>query len=209
MPTTIEIRLARVDARLHQLRAHDAAFAVFGADTHRYERHAPLEAAALERWEARQGVTLPEEYRCFVLQLCNGGPGPGYGLQPLDLDEDLETVARSFPWDDHAAAEALRRRRTELAEQSVALFGYDFDDYPDGCLTLCDYGCAWQGELVITGEQRGRVWYIGDSAFPLPALPMRSAAPAEECSISFLDWYEAWLDESFAETAADGAVPAS
>lgn len=71
------------------------AFTVFGATTHRYQRQAPVGPDALARWEQRQGVTLPDEYRRVVLQIGNGGPSPGYRLMPLDPTEDVETLAHS------------------------------------------------------------------------------------------------------------------
>ncbi len=49
-----------------------------------------LTEAQLEAFEAAYGVTLPAEYRWFLRELGDGGPGPAYGLlaltsQGLDL----------------------------------------------------------------------------------------------------------------------------
>ncbi len=193
-PQTLRRRLRRIGASLRELEALDANREVFGADTHQYRRIEAVDETDLARWEKRQGVTLSEEYRAFIVQLFAGGPGPGYGLLPLDVREKkFASLGRPFPWGDDEALHALAQRRKELKKGPFCWFGYEFERYPDGCLTLNDYGCAWNGELVLTGPQRGRVWYVGDNAFPL-AHRWRPTG--------FLDWYQDWIDESLAELRA-------
>ena len=75
----------------------------------------------------------------------------------------------------------------------------------DGVLTICDYGCAIQGVLILNGPYCGRVWILqGDAAYYGPfggseALHDESAlaewTPTEHPrDYSFLEWYESWLN---------------
>ena len=54
----------------------------------------------------------------------------------------------------------------------------------DGCVHLNDIGCGYSSFLVVTGPQRGTVW-VDYSAGDGDIAPVAS----------FVDWYEAWLDE--------------
>lgn len=56
----------------------------------------------------------------------------------------------------------------------------------EGGLTLCHQGCGYYCVLVTAGPERGRVEYIGNG----PAFLVDD--------LSFLDWYERWLDELLA-----------
>lgn len=69
--------------KLSLLRLRDPGLRLFGAATHRYRLNACLSREELQNFEASVGVTLPEEYRDFLLRFGNGGAGPGYGLLPL------------------------------------------------------------------------------------------------------------------------------
>ena len=49
----------------------------------RYEMNEPMALSELERFEEENGIELPEDYRGFLLEVANGGAGPGYGLYSL------------------------------------------------------------------------------------------------------------------------------
>jgi len=51
-----------------------------------------LSETEVQTFEAHHGVQLPEEYRCFLLEVGNGGAGPLEGLLPL-----AESV-QTGPW---------------------------------------------------------------------------------------------------------------
>src|SRR5436190_14460376 len=74
---------------------------VFGAATHGFRLHPPCPEAEIEAVEARAGIRLPEDYRCFLLAGGNGGAGPGYGLKTLQRSLEYVAVetdlARPFP----------------------------------------------------------------------------------------------------------------
>ncbi|MGO1055874.1 SMI1/KNR4 family protein [Crossiella sp. CA198] len=56
-----------------------------------YALHPVLSEAAVADFEAQHGITLPEDYRTFLLQVGNGGAGPDYGVYPLADTEPSST----------------------------------------------------------------------------------------------------------------------
>lgn len=46
-------------------------------------------------WEEEMGLAIPEDYRCYLTCLGNGGAGPSYGIYPFHfrLDGNLLSVA--------------------------------------------------------------------------------------------------------------------
>ena len=56
----------------------------FGVKKHRYELQPPIEESRLVKLERKYGISLPEEYRHFVLEIGNGGAGPSYGLYSIE-----------------------------------------------------------------------------------------------------------------------------
>ncbi len=64
--------------RLAELSRRDRGRKVFGACKHQY-RSTPVEEAELKRLEAELRVSLPSEYREFLLKV-GSGAGPYYGV---------------------------------------------------------------------------------------------------------------------------------
>lgn len=56
---------------------------VFGADVHKWIHDCPIAVEELEKIEDYFGVTLPAEYRLFLLNITDGGAGPSLGLKSL------------------------------------------------------------------------------------------------------------------------------
>jgi hypothetical protein len=79
-----ESRLAVIASKFARLRELDPNGSVlFGGPTHIYKLNPPATPELVEKYEAEFNVTLPLEYREFVLQVGNGGGGPYYGLWPI------------------------------------------------------------------------------------------------------------------------------
>ena len=57
--------------------------ALFGATVHHYQLNPPASEGLLREFETRNEVSLPADYRQFLLQVSNGGAGPYYGLYEL------------------------------------------------------------------------------------------------------------------------------
>ncbi|MFC7327570.1 hypothetical protein [Marinactinospora rubrisoli] len=150
----------------------------------------PLGPAGVREREEAFGVTLPEPYRSLVAVIGDGCPGgpPFYGL--LRLDDSLTggdgsvraegiDLTRPFPltetwaWRDDPRPDAV-------VEPLVA------EAWTSGTLPLGTDGCGMDWRLVITGPQRGRVWWFcEDGAQPL-AGPFSTAGPG------LLGWVRHW-----------------
>jgi hypothetical protein len=146
----------------------------------------PLDVSVVEAFERRCGVVLPDEYRDFLLRVGNGGPGPpAYGLLPLGEAPPRnvpnwfsgryeETLRRPFPlteywvWENEWGSPDLEARISELQ---------------NGALCLGTDGCAMYWFLIVTGPERGQMWWVADVGVQ-PLAPRRT----------FGSWYEAWLD---------------
>jgi uncharacterized protein (TIGR02996 family) len=178
-----KMAIARIWVKLDSLRQADPEFDVFGSDRHRYQVGSPIAEQNLIAFEKSVGVRLPEEYRCFLIQVGNGGAGPDYGLYSLSLswrDLDTRTMKQPFPISTRRARAILTRQRKGSSRPQV-------DSPLPGCLELSDAGCGIVGFLVVTGEQRGTVWYGG-------ADPLAPVADLDGQQLGFLGWSEGWLD---------------
>lgn len=143
-----------------------------------------LSEGEVAAFEGRNSVTLPEEYRRFLLEVGNGGEGPPhYGLVPLGQGPDsanreqvryweqLPHVHLAFPftvpwnWDEE---ESTGEGEPEQARHGSIFLGED--------------GCGMNWHLIVSGAERGRVWVLYDAGVA-PTVPTRD----------FLAWYEDWL----------------
>jgi SMI1 / KNR4 family (SUKH-1) len=169
-PEPIEDRIERVAAKV-RARNLGMGKCVSESDLVAFERH--------------YGITLPNEYREFVLRVGNGAPGPpDYGLIKLaeppngkgdytsHTTEELANMKTTFPftkpwvWEDGVASDE----------------GID-DQVRDGQLYLGSDGCGMDWALIITGPDRGIVWWFSGEGIQ-PTSPKRD----------FLRWFEDWLD---------------
>lgn len=205
----------RLLAKLRQLRAADEKLHLFGASAHKYELNGCLSKRALVRFETKYNVTLPDEYRDFLLHMGNGGAGPGYGVFPLGKHDgsgsklvrwkervegqlatefpltapwqpDLDAYPDSFESDE---AEDAGHERQEARQYPP--------EYEAGLLPICHHGCALRSYLVVTGQQRGQVWFDGrpDDEALRPHLVKGEG-------VTFMQWYEDWLDRYLREASA-------
>jgi hypothetical protein len=153
----------------------------------------PLGWEAVRAYESEHGVVLPEPYRTFVAEICDGsssGP-PDYGLIPLaDLPADWgdgrpqRVLARPFPltevwlWDaDHDDPRPQ--------EEIDAVLDQVFDH---GSIVLGTDGCGMYWHLIVTGPHRGHIWNIsGEGAAPFGAeFGFTTGAPG------FAGWVRHW-----------------
>ncbi|MGH3209891.1 MAG: SMI1/KNR4 family protein [Trebonia sp.] len=172
---------AEVAGRLEFLRRTDPGFTWFGSSAHRYSLNQPLTAPEVTAFETRHGVSLPEDYRAFLLEVGDGGAGPFYGLFRLDRsdlsgwnDSDLlpgflaGTFPHTRPWNE---------LDDEVQDEHV-------DPTPIlGSLNLSHQGCGYMVRLVLNGPQRGTLWQDGRSS----DMGITPFAP------DFPTWYLRWL----------------
>jgi hypothetical protein len=175
---------AEVVDRLDFLRRTDPGFARFGSAAHRYSLNQPLTESEVTAFESRHGVSLPEDYRGFLLEVGDGGAGPFNGIFRLDRSglsardgEDLLPgfLAGTFP---HAGP------WNELGDGSPAAEGAYCDPVQvRGSLNLCHQGCGYMVRLVLNGPQRGALWEDGRCS----DMGITPFAP------DFAAWYLRWL----------------
>lgn len=209
MPTLEEIR-----TRLDRLRLADRRRRLFGASEHRYELATCIGADALRAFEERHAIRLPEDYRAFLSELGNGGAGPFYGLFPLGLFDGsgagplekwdgMEGIVGSLatpfplrePWNlpperfEPPAAFASDEEEERWVEALDAECWRS--DHVDGAFPICHHGCALRTYLVVSGPERGNVWY-DRRAEGGGIEPHRDG---QGLHLDFLGWYGRWLDE--------------
>jgi hypothetical protein len=146
---------------------------------------APLSEDEVRRFEQRHGVSLPESFRSFLLQIGNGGAGPPeYGLAALGepahdmraeearLWSELPHVREPFPFTKPWVWE-----EGDLSEEGTS------GQIRHGCIYVGNDGCGMYWYVIVTGPERGNVWMICGEGMQ-PTSPKRD----------FLQWYEDWLD---------------
>lgn len=171
-----------------------------------YRMRAPIGPAELAQIELTERIELPAGYREFLLQIGNGGAGPGYGL--LSLQEALEERGDGI----YSLADPFEPPRS----------CHDWVDVrAPGMLPIYHDGCAFFGGLVVSGADRGTVWsyvevppgwipfseegYVGTDGAPFcmqgsdladyQAMYDALLLPANRHRRqTFLDRYLAWLD---------------
>lgn len=189
-----------IRSALERLRAADPRLEIFGARGHRYHLHAPIAERELIMWERDHEVTLPDEYRMFLLQLGNGGVGPYYGIFPLGRWDGAEDTLESFsdavgdlraPF-PHRSAWNLPASRRTLPEDAEGDTEYFAPSLTDGAFSIAHHGSAVRTMLVVSGPERGMIW---DDLRPDGGgiVPRR---------VSFGAWYAGWLEQSLRQATA-------
>lgn len=131
----------------------------------------PLGEAEVGAFEETHGISLPEPYRAFVVEIANGAVGPPhYGLVPLGAPAGTNSyhvvrsgfLARPFPltefWMWEGTDDLEDPQKIERFRQT-----HDF-----GSLPLGTDGDGMDYALVISGEARGQVWMLtGEGAMPV------------------------------------------
>ena len=166
----------------------------FGAASHDYAFRPRLTPARLEEIARASGATLPEDYERFVLEVGDGGSGPGYGLLPLDHPTQLASMGKRCD-----LGGALTPVRDPDPETKAF---YDSDARLDGTVILSDHGCCYLSVLVVDRASAafGRVYADLRSA-DVGLIPTHP---------SFGDWYDEWLRDSLHEPPlVRSRVPAS
>lgn len=165
------------------MRRTDPGLTRFGAAAHRYSLNPPLAESEVTAFEARYGLSLPEDYRDFLLEVGDGGAGPFYGLYRLDRsdlgprdDEDLLPgfLAGSFPHD---------RSWNSDYDSPEGEEEYFDPAHIRGSLNLSHQGCGYMVRLVLNGPQRGTLWEDGRCS----DMGITPFAPG------FAAWYRQWL----------------
>lgn len=170
-----EFPIQELRAQLAQARMADWEQKRFGAASHQYRWNPPASLEEVEELEQKIGVTLPKEYREFLLQAGNGGAGPFYGLY------SMKQVENELTWE----MEADKLPMLSPEEKLPPLDMEQEENWMRGCIPIESQGCTYLTCLMVTGPNRGRIVYVeseGEWVF----------FPKEE---TFLCWYQRWLRE--------------
>ncbi|WP_258044124.1 SMI1/KNR4 family protein [Streptomyces sp. SM11] len=142
----------------------------------------PLSGAETAEAEAQLGVTFPQEYRRYLLEVSAGGAvarlartdGVWWWADSGDTRRDL--LALPFPHPDSydEADDALLRREPRAEDRpddgeafSRAWTAWDdeageFEDRKTaGAIVLKEHGCGFATLLAVTGPLAGTVWWDG------------------------------------------------
>ena len=190
METTLE-KISRLKDRLKALKKADSALQVFGANYHKYRSSKPMTEKEVLAFERQHAITLPEDYRTFLLTVERGGAGPYYGLfPPTDYSHELENVKSDFlslPFPHQEAWPFAEDSMDQsILDEEHKYFG---NFWVQGAMRLCPFGCGAIIVLVITGKARGQIW-MDDRPNDYGVVPIAN---------DFLTWYEEWLERSFIE----------
>ena len=202
-----------VSQKVEKLRAMDREFRLFGADHHRYRFNPPLAEIDLLGFEERNRISLPKDYRNFVLNVGNGGAGPYYGIYPLlpdnvhhGMSEDYGIdVSVPFPhskdWDEGQQGAYDSDAGQSPDDDLVAEY---FDNrHIAGALCICDYGCGNFFLLVANGSEKGNMWV--DGRLNYSGIFRGGFEDGErERAITFSRWYLNWLDRSLEKLSQAG-----
>lgn len=209
----------RVEALARDERARDVfgAWRMNGEPGHTFRLAPPLRDDQVEAAEAQLGISLPGEYRDFLLQVSAGGAGPHYGLNTLVdgpegwrwAGDEGRTYLGRLKLPCPPADESIRLQE-ELARREPDLAAYpDTGAYQDawrawqaeeqavdeqilqGAVYLSHQGCGSMDWLVVTGPDRGHMW-TDDRPTDLPFAPMGTP----EKPVGFADWYLDWLERT-------------
>ncbi|MFE9743236.1 SMI1/KNR4 family protein [Streptomyces sp. NPDC006477] len=212
---------AGIRQRVEALKASPASNDVFGAWGHRWVLEQPLSHAELAELEAQMKVTLPEEFRAFLLLVGAGGAGPAHGMFPVRRVQgrwrwegdgadmaDLSRLAEPFPEQgpNPEIVDALLAERPEEEDFDEI---EDFDDAieawderwdavmfaPDrtvGAIVICHLGCAQREWLIISGSHRGTIW----SDCRVDDVDLAPLLGHDGKPVTFAQWYLDWLRQA-------------
>ncbi|WP_420595587.1 GNAT family N-acetyltransferase [Deinococcus sp.] len=216
--SNLDQRCDEIVGKLAELRKLDPNCLIFGLETHRYELHPPLSEEELEQIVRHLGIDFPEDYARFLRTVCNGGAGPDYGLFPLEKSLRLAgPLSTSHPFPHRFAWQPLfggydygelskkgelsNYMDTALPDSQSEAYDAWHDSYWDskhnsGCIQVGDGGCGHETLLVLIGNERGNMWQdsrVSDAGI----VPLKDSGG--KARITFLQWYEDWLDRSIRE----------
>lgn len=199
-------RLENIKDKLYSLNKVGSSALIFGSNRHKFKLNPPLTEKEVESFERINNITLPKEYRKFLLLIGNGGAGPFYGLEPLqngnkiDLDssqcEERVSLDKPFRFNKKWNLD-IADFVDDNGEVDYQLMDKEYynSKWADGMLRIANFGCGVSINLIVKGEEYGNIW-ADDRCNEQGILPFQSEGKTR---IQFLDWYESWLDKSITE----------
>ena len=203
-------RYDEIVRKLAELRKFDSKLLIWGAKKHGHSMYARLRKDEIERYEQEFEIVLPREYTELLCRVGGGGAGPGVGLYPLNKSIQIyETLCKrcrnppdshvpyvepslaiAFPVEMDLASAICRALNQPVESGDIYARRYrpklSMPDTSNGLLEISNSGCSTE-YLVVTGPMHGHVFHLCDAGYWIPACH-------DDRPITFLDWYEGWLD---------------
>lgn len=169
---------------------------------HQYQLGPCLTEAQVGDFERQYHITLPDDYRRFLLEVGHGGAGPGYGLYTLEKglyyasEEDIpppDILQLPFPFTEHAC----KYDRTLSAEENLKITAPVYG----GFLPFAYGGCTDYYVLILNGPERGNIWMesYGSDGGIWPLTYEFCGIVGDNRHIGFYEWYNLWLDRQIAD----------
>lgn len=195
--------------KISELKSLDKTFSVFGAYAHKYLFNHKISLNEIEDFEKEHQITLPTDYRDFILTFGNGGCGPDYGILTLKTgildiphypsESDLIKLSNEFRFNTFWDLEYSPEDDFESWQNE-----YENSKWCDGMLRICHQGCGIFLNLVITGNERGNIW-VDDRANDGGIYPYNFHLGKDKTD--FFNWYIDWINKSleFLKNKGDNA----
>lgn len=151
---------------VRQLRAADPRRRVFGSKEHLYQFRPTITESEVQSFEREHNITLPSDYRQFILEIGNGDAGPFYGLASLRW---AGTLHKPFPF------------ITTTDTDAEGTYNGAPDEYP-GVLKFCHQGCRVYCYLVVNGPTYDTMWEGREDFY--------------STGLSFGIWYRQWVEKA-------------
>ena len=201
--------IAKLVEKLALLRWRDKQRVVFGAGRHGYA----LQRATLRDLldlEAHIGVTLPGDYRTWLIEV-GYGAGPYYGLfSPQRIAEEL-CYSESGTGGDVADASKIDGVQLQRFFETVREAGSHVENGISansliGAVPVGEQGCGSYSHILVAGKYEGAMFGECEELLAYQATPLTafwreiiSNNPAvDQRPLSFLQWMDYWLDTSIA-----------
>lgn len=145
----------------------------------------PLTKAEVGAFEKEHEISLPEDYREFLIHVGNGGDGPPeYGLRKLGELKNNEVpdylvngygdrLKNEFPLNEYWLWDG---------QEDEPWFEKKLASTELGCLALGTDGCGMFWLLILNGPSQGQIWQTTEMGIQ-PCLPI----------LSFTQWYKSWI----------------
>ncbi|HQZ67931.1 MAG TPA: SMI1/KNR4 family protein [Planctomycetaceae bacterium] len=158
----------------------------------------PLKEEDVLSFESRHVVQLPPDYREFLLTIANGCVGPVGGLERLGQFNGKDwnaipglvgNLSTPFPYTDKWNTEPIDGS-LPVEQQYKEQDRYWDKQHVHGAIPICDLGCGLRQLLIVSGAERGHIWF--DDRADWQGLYPDSRG--QQGRLSFFEWYRNWAN---------------